>query len=506
MTWAALMLTGETAVFVLAGFFGFRSQGYTLAEAGAAAILAMFALFSLLHQISCLSGFPLIGWGLEVGALAGLFYYSWQRRLGPRLKAAPKALLDLLGGEVFSAGILAVTWGAMLAVIVLGWLGLAGGGSHPWAAGMAGALTDGPLSATIGAPLTPLNSQALFHHSGRFGLSPGACGFGLLAHLAVGLSTYALARRYAWPPMALTVTLLVVSMPRLVGLAIWPTAELIATAAVAVALVQLYRFVEQHRGVDLALFLLSAAFSIDAHPMSLGLALVLVLLLLVVMVRRHGWILWGELLSGRRLWAALLLLPVLALGQVPVFALNLARGYPLFGGPVPFETHGLVGAAVNLLRYLLLSIDPTEAVRLAILWLSGLDLFNWVARIDAIVVLPLADRFGGAAAFTPIFTGGGDLGFGPLVPLLVLPAIVHAFLRGPRRLKAVSVAWAGYLYLCALVLAWQPGSIGVLTPLFAANGFVVAFSLPPYRLRRRGMRLLQALSIPLLGIAFYLAL
>ena len=97
----------------------------------------------------------------------------------------------------------------------------------------------------------------------------------------------------------------------------------------------------------------------------------------------------------------------------------------------------------------------------------------------------------GAAAFTPSFTGGGGLGFGPFVPLLVLPATVHAFLRGPRRLKAVSLAWAGYLYLSALVLAWQPDSIGVLTPLFATNGFVVAFSLPPYRLRRRGMRLLQ---------------
>ena len=38
---------------------------------------------------------------------------------------------------------------------------------------------------------------------------------------------------------------------------------------------------------------------------------------------------------------------------------------------------------------------------------------------------------------------------------------------------------------------WQPANLGVLTPLFAAGGFVVAFSLPPWRLRRRGMRLLQ---------------
>jgi hypothetical protein len=69
--------------------------------------------------------------------------------------------------------------------------------------------------------------------------------------------------------------------------------------------------------------------------------------------------------------------------------------------------------------------------------------------------------------------------------------MIHALLQGPRRLKAVSVAWAGYLYLASLVVAWHAGSPGVLTPLYAANGFVVAFSLPPWRLRRRGMRILQ---------------
>jgi hypothetical protein len=281
---------------------------------------------------------------------------------------------------------------------------------------------------------------------------------------------------------------------------------LIATASVAVVLVLLYRLVEQHHAVDLALFLLLSAFSIDAHPTSLGLALVLVLLLVVVMLRRHGWILWRELLSGRRLRAALIMIPVLALAQIPVFALNLARDHPLFGMPGALEGHGLMGAAVNLLRYLLLSIDPTEAVRRSVLWFSGLDLAHLVVTIEALAVAPLAAYAGTKTGFAPLFTGGEGLGFGPLVPLLVLPATVHAFLRGPRRLKAVGVAWAGYLYLVALVPAWRPEGIGLLTPLFAANGFVVAFSLPPYRLRRRGMRLLQFLSLLLLSLSFYLLL
>jgi hypothetical protein len=110
------------------------------------------------------------------------------------------------------------------------------------------------------------------------------------------------------------------------------------------------------------------------------------------------------------------------------------------------------------------------------------------------------------ALFTPSFTGGGGPGFGPLLPLLVLLATIHALLRGPRRLKAVCVAWLGYLYLAAVVLAWQPDSLGLLTPFYAANGHLVAFFLPPYRLRRRGMRLLQTLSALLLLLSFTLAL
>ena len=48
------------------------------------------------------------------------------------------------------------------------------------------------------------------------------------------------------------------------------------------------------------------------------------------------------------------------------------------------------------------------------------------------------------------------------------------------------------VYLAALVMAWQPGgSLATLCPMYAANGFLVAFSLPAWRLRRRGMRMLQ---------------
>ena len=110
-------------------------------------------------------------------------------------------------------------------------------------------------------PIPMLNAPALFFHTARFGLGPNACGFGVLSHMAIGFSTYALARRYAWPPMALTVTLMVLSMPRLVFLGLWPSQELLSSAAVVFALVLIYRLIEQHRPADLRLLLLCLLFS-----------------------------------------------------------------------------------------------------------------------------------------------------------------------------------------------------------------------------------------------------
>lgn len=226
--------------------------------------------------------------------------------------------------------------------------------------------------------------------------------------------------------------------------------------------------------------------------MSIALVAVLALLLMVVMIRRHGWLLWRQLLAAKPLLSVTVLLPALILAQVPVFALNLAHGHPLVGAAIAFDNDGILGAAANLVRYLLISFDPTEPVQRMLVWLVGLDLEHLLMAIYNTLVTPVFGDAGMHGAFTPVLSGDGQMGLGPFVPLLVLPAMVHALMRGPRRLKAVGVAWVGYLYLAALVVAWQPGSLSVLSPLYAANGFVVAFSLPPWRLRRRGMRLLQA--------------
>jgi hypothetical protein len=413
----------------------------------------------------------------------------------------------LVRQEKFSGWTIAVAWVAMAGLVGLGWLSPASLPIDlPWNGPMSGSLFGGLGQKAAAGGIPPLNATALFYHTARFGLGPNACGFGVLAHLAVGFSTYALARRYAWPPMALTVPLMVLSMPRLVHLGLWPTAELVSTAAIAFSMVLIYRLLEQHQSGDLRFFLLCVLFSIYANPMSLALVPVMGLLLVVIMIRRHGWLLWREMLADQPLLTALTLVPAMGLAHVPVFAWNLGHGQPLVGTAVAFDNGGILGAAVNLVRYLLISFDPTEPVQRMLVWLVGLDLRTLATGIYNRLMMPVLGHVEGAGAFTLIFSGSAGMGFGPVVLMLVVPSMIYALVRGPRRLKAVSVAWAGYVYLAALVVAWHPGSLAVLSPLYAANGFVVAFALPPWRLRRRGMRLLQAAFALLLAWSLVSAL
>ncbi|BBO68239.1 hypothetical protein DSCA_21690 [Desulfosarcina alkanivorans] len=489
MAWVALGLSAETAVFILAGFAWLLSREYTLAEAGAGAVVLVFIALSLVHQLSLLSGSLLPGFVLESTALATVFFLGFRRL--PDLPRWWAAMSNLVRQEAFSAGTIAGAWSVMAGLLVVGWWSLdPPPPAFPWH-GLRFGTIPGAFWRFAGADaIEPLNAQALFFHTARFGLGADACGFGLLAYMAVGLSTYALARRYAWPPMALTVTLMVLSMPRLVALGRWPSAEMVSTAAVVFSMLLVYRLVEQHRSGDLRLFVLCTFFSLSASPLSVALVPVMFLLMTVVVVRRHGWLMLRELAAAKPFSSFLVLLPALVLAQIPVVLVNLANAHPLWGGAILFESGGLTGAAANLLRFFFASVDPTGPVQQMLVWLVGLDL----NRLLAVGYTTLAAVFGHPGAntpFVPFFSGSGSMGFGPFAPLLVLPAMFHAMVRGPRRLKAVGVAWAGYLYLAALVVAWHAGSPEALTPLYAANGFAVAFSLPPWRLRRRGMRIFQ---------------
>ncbi len=486
-----LGLAMETAVFLLAAFAWCRSMAYTFAESAAGAIILVFMALSLVHQIGFYSGSPLPALIVETVAVAALLL-AGRRRL-PGLRGPPVEAIHLWRKETLSVGIIAAGWLAMMIFVVVKW-----GAPAPapigsvWQRLLTVPTITGFGRTAVADPIPLLNAPALFTHTTRFGLAPNALGVGIMAHMAVGFSTYALARRHAWPPMALIVSLLVLSMPRLIFVSLFPSAETISTAAVVFAVLLVYRLVEQHRPWDLRLFFLTILFSIHANPMSIALVPVLTLLLILVMLRRHGRLLVWELISDRPLVTGALLLPFLLLAQIPGLVLNQANGHPLLGSVCVFETDGIIGAVANLVRFVMVSCDPTQPVQEMLVWMVGLDLKALLMGAYGALMTLLPYRQAGGDPFALVFSGGEAFGFGPFVLILVLPAMAYALLRGPRRLKALGMAWMGYLYLAALVMAWQSGgSLAALCPMYAANGFLVAFSLPAWRLRRRGMRMLQ---------------
>ena len=478
-------------IFVLAGFAWLRSGGYTLAEAFAGAVVMVFIGLSLIHQIDVAMGSLLPGVILEIAALAATL--SVGRRWLPQVARSLASARVMLGHEVLPGAVILCGWGVMAGLIATQWTGA---GSLTVPAGTAHAtictaLVGESTALAEAVPLPLLNSPALFFHTARFGLGSNGCGFGLLAYMALGCCTYALARRYAWPTMALTVALMVLSMPRLVFLGLQPSAEIISSAAVAFSLVLIYRLIEQHRSADLRLFVLSLLFSMYSSAASMILVPVMALFLLIVMIRRHGWLLFRELLTKRLHWAALTLLPAVGLAHLPAGLLNLTHGHPFWGPNLSVDDVGIVAAAANLIRFLLAAIDFTEPVAQMLTWLVGLDMAHLLKEGYHRLIAPWFQHAGVTASFDPILSGRGPMGFGPFAALFVLPAMLYALVRGPRRLKSLCVAWAGYLYIAALLVNWNPDHIVVLTPLLATCGFVVAFALPPWRLRRRGMRLLQ---------------
>jgi hypothetical protein len=85
--------------------------------------------------------------------------------------------------------------------------------------------------------------------------------------------------------------------------------------------------------------------------------------------------------------------------------------------------------------------------------------------------------------------------FGPAGFFLILPSVAYAIRKGPRRLKNTVSAMAVYWVLIALILAWRPQNVHLMTSFFVCSGFCTAFFLPPWRISRNGRLVLQLFAI-----------
>ncbi len=488
----------EMVAWQLAGFVLFRKRGNTSAEAISYAIVSSMMVLSFVFQLFFLIGLP--GASMVMEALLTILSIVILFRSRVFLKEGVGKVGYFFRNHPISFSFLCL--GCLcLAIQALGFPPLYSSGLDKIRAfqEQGAFFTDGGA----GAPLHPVNILILPHLFLRFSTGMGVGLFGLAAYVVIGVSTYALARRYAWPPTAFTVTLVVLSLPRFVYLASSPGFEIVQACAAVFCILAVYRLVERPNPVDLILLILGAMFGISGTGMCLTFPIILALLSCVVLIRRHGAGIWRHVIVSNRWMILLSFAPAVLFSQCWLFGYNLYYHGGWLGSPESmdfvYNAGGPKGSLANLLCYFLESAHFTPPIDRFWAWASGAGLIEMLQGLHDRFILPVLGGSGAAEPFRISWSPGeGRAWFGPLGFILAPLGVLYASVRGPRRLKAIALALLAYLYVVALIPAWAPENVRYFSLIHACGGFTVAFLLPPWRIPRKGKRTLQALSLLLL--------
>ncbi|MFH1134957.1 MAG: hypothetical protein V1816_02595 [Pseudomonadota bacterium] len=500
---AGMAGVGEAGLWSAALFGFFIGQGLSWAESAAYALFSTCLAFSFLFQASFLAGVPgaapFVEGPLTLAALAGVYKYraglaAAIRDLDRFRSANQIVCYGLLLGTAYLAALALVAppspaaWDDLVKILFLERRGVI------------------PLASSLRPDLNPegnflpLNQLILPHLFLRWSTDFGIGLFGLLGYFIIAFSTYALARRFAWPPTALVVALIVMSAPRLVLLAPTPGLEILYSASALFSLLALFRLVEQPGTLDLFFLAWGLLFVQSGHPLCLAVQAILTALAAVVLHRRHGPTFWRPLVRQNRLKTLAALVPALVFSQIPLY-LNLVLVHGLAPGPpgfgsFPYNREVIKGALANLVRYLLESFHLTRPVDFLSRYLFN---FSPQALVQHAYYTLLDPLFGNAGQVYPFHLrwvpSQQYSWFGPFGFFLVLPALGYALVRGNRRVKAAAVAWIGYCYLAALIPAWKPDNAALFTVFFVGAGFLTAFFLPPWRFSLGGRRRLKAAAL-----------
>jgi len=502
-----LATIGEIGVLCTAGFILFRKWGATFAEGAAYALITTMMLLAFIMQLAFLIGLPDLSIFAEIVTCAlgiTVIYRSLHY-----LRQARQILLTFLSEyPLLTAALVIVgTFLIYLAVLLPSENVQYQALSQVQAFHQQGSFFATELSAQTGHPLRPVNlsslSLFLLQRNAFYGLGI----FSLMAWVAIAFATYALARRYAWPPTAFTVTLVTISFPRLVHLAVTGSEEIMAAAVAVFCLLAIYRVVEQPDSKDLLLFILGLFFGISGLDLGFLFPIILTLLACVLLFRRHGALAWWKLIIGCRWYTlVIVILPLIIFSQCWLFGYNQwVHGQWLeFAGEDIFTLNadGITGALANMMRYLMESAHFTHPAEQLCRYVFGCSPSDSLMGFYQFVIKPYFGNQGAASAFSLAWTPDIRLSwFGPFGFLLVMPALFYALIRGPRRLKAIAIALIGYFYIIALIPAWRPENVRFFTLLFACSGYFSAFFLPPWRLTRARQRILQIAGLLLLGYA-----
>lgn len=497
------LLFFEVFCMCSAVFFLFRKSGNTFAESGSYAIIFVFMLLSFIRQISFITGVSVISTCIEVLFFIASFVLIFRHR-----------------SHVFSIWGTLKSFGSENRVsfifLILCFLYIAGHAFLPVPKEFQNALYNVPIYEKGGffslnavsefSTFLPINHFILFNTFLRFGTNSGAGLFCFLSYLSIGFSTYALARRYSWPTIAFTTTLLVLSIPRLVVQVICLDTEIISIAVALFCILAMYRSVELPNLMDFIFLILGIFFCISENISSMIFAPILFLLSCVVLFRRHGIIQWKSIL-GKNPYVFFAVVPAAIFSQFWLFFshhFNNASWSGAFSS-ISFNNGGIQGALANFIRYVFESFYFTAPVDMFLE-----RVFNWstaqiLESLYNFSVRPFLGESGAAQVFHLTWMPNEMFSFGPVGFFLVLPALCHALLKGSRRLKSVALAFFVYFYLVCLIIAWAPGNAKFFGVFYVCAGFSMAFFFPPWRLTKRMNKILQTIGCLLMFFMLWAA-
>jgi len=480
----------EIFCLCVAALFWFHRNGNTFAESASYAIITVFMLLSFIHQISFITGFYIISTGMEA------FFLLASLRLIFRHRSYISDIFNTLKSFGSANPVVFIFLGFCLLYMAIHALLPVPKEFQDELYTIARYEKIGFFSlgtASEFPAFLPVNHLILFNTFLRFDSNVGAGIFCFLAYLSIGLSTYALARRYSWHATAFTTAILVMSMPRLVVQALHPGTQIISVAVALFCILALYRCVELPNLTDLLLLIIGLFFCISENISSMIFAPILFVLSCVILFRRHGIIAWKSIL-GKNPHALFAILPAIIFSQSWLFLSNYfnKESWPGTFSTIPLNPDGIQGAFANFIRYMFESLNSAAPMEL-----FSEKIFKWsmaenLESFFNISVRPFLGESGAIQVFHLIWRPIGMFSFGPVGFFLVLPALLYAMLKGPRRLKSVATAFLVYFYLASLIMAWAPGNAKFFEIFYICSGFSIAFFLPPWRFTKTKKHIFQA--------------
>jgi len=497
---------GSAGVFFMcaAAFSLFRINGNTVSESVSYAVICVFMVISFVRQLSFITGISVISTGGEMVLLVASLILIFKQR------SHIFSIFNIVKNFISANPMISVFLGVCVMIMAIhAVLPLSKECRFEFSNILidAGNGVFSPKTASDGSAIVPMNHLVLFQPFLGFGTGSSTGVFCFLAYLSIGFSTYALSRRYSWPPTAFTTTLLIMSMPRLVVQSICPGTEIISVAVALFCILVIYRSVEQPNLTDLIFLILGIFFCISENISGMIFAPILFVLSCVVFFRRHGLVAWKSILGENR-YAFFAALPGVIFSQCWLFWYNPSFKVLWSGSAsaISFNRDGIQGTLANAIRYLFESVYFTALADVFFQWRFKWDMAQALQSLYDCFVRPVLGESGAVQAFYLTWMQNEAYSFGPVGFFLVLPALFYAMVKGPRRLKAVALSFFVYFYLVCLIIAWAPGNVKFLGNFFIGSGFTIAFFLPPWRFTKRIKRIFQAGSCFLLFLTLFSAL